>query len=176
MAPTYNPMGSKAPGALMRRHPALQDLSRDHFTASVACLHMRRAAASHPQAPPLQEVMRGLMDLWHRALHWHFDEEDEDLTPHLEGTGQELLDRLRADHARLRAAFEDLERRPPDAFAAVAEDLQKHIRWEEDVLFPWLQAHLSDHQLEELWQKSRSFRIEHRGPASVQQPSLPKQP
>jgi iron-sulfur cluster repair protein YtfE (RIC family) len=158
----------------VQRHPAFQDLSRDHFTGLLACLHVTRAVEGHETAPPLDAATAGLLDLWHKELRFHFDEEDEDLQPSLEGAGADLLARLRDDHARLRAAFADLEGQHAATFAAVAKDLRDHIRWEEDVLFEWLQTHLDEPALQALWQRSRRFRIAHRGPGSVQEPSPSK--
>ncbi len=128
----------------------------------------------HARAAPLDDAARRLVDLWNSDLALHFDEEDEDLLPYL-GAAPELADRLRADHAALRGAFAALDGDSgADAFHAVAVALRTHIRWEEDVLFEWLQRNLDAAALDGLWQRSRRYRLEHRGLDSVREPSLPR--
>ncbi len=106
-------------------------------------------------------------------MQLHFEEEDEDLLPVLDAKAPELAKRLRSEHADLRESFGNLKADKPDseAFDRVAELLQNHIRWEEDVLFEWLQQNLAEEELQKLWQRSRRFRIGRRGPESVQEPS-----
>lgn len=153
----------------MKRHPAFQDLSRDHFNALLACLHVQRAVDGHESAPPYNEATEKLLKLWHDELRFHFDEEDVDLMPALARPGGEpLASRLAEDHANLRGTFGALTREStPEEWKAAAEALRVHIRWEEDELFEWMQENLSDAELKALLRVSIEFRTRTRGPDSV---------
>lgn len=159
----------------MKRHPALQDLSRDHFTALLRANHVRRALQDDPRVPPLDEARKAFLGLWGDELDLHFQEEDVDLLPHLQGGDAEadaLRARLEEDHAALREGFGALEVGADDeAWDRVAAHLVRHVRWEEETLFQWFQDHLDEDALQRLWDASRRFRTEKRGPASVGPPS-----
>jgi hypothetical protein len=146
----------------VRRHPAFQDLSRDHFVALNRSLQVVRAVDGHPRARPFEQVAFQFLDLWlHDGLREHFLEEETDLVPVLSQRGAGALsDRLRADHERLRAGFAAIQSGTlsPSQVADVARDLTAHARWEEESVFEWLQDHLTDDELGDLLRKSQAFR------------------
>ncbi len=147
----------------MQRHPALQDLSRDHFVALNHCLDAKRILERHPLAKPLDVVWQAFVTWASGPLMDHFAEEDELLLPLIDGA--ELTDlalRLQSDHARLRHALEAMRTAAPDlqTLVNVAEDLRLHIRWEEEQLFEELQKALAPAQLDALQQASDRFRME----------------
>ena len=144
----------------MRRHPALQDLSRDHFVALNRCLQVVRAVDGHPRARPLEVARSQFADLWeHDGLPAHFAEEEADLLPILRARGAAALaQRMQDEHAALRQGFGRLAQSPAESAAATARLLTAHVRWEEDTVFEWLQDHLAEAELQELWTRSRSFR------------------
>lgn len=144
----------------MKRHPALQDLSRDHFTALNRALQMVRAVEGHPRAWPVGEAFAAFQALWrHGGLPAHFHEEEADLVPVLRGHGAgHLADRLLREHDALRDGFAHLAPDDPLQAAATATALRGHARWEEDVVFEWLQENLAEGDLQALWAASRGFR------------------
>lgn len=145
----------------MKRHPALQDLSRDHFVALNHVVDARRVVEGDAHSKGLEPVWEAFLEFIQDTLPHHFAEEEELLLPHLEAPGRDgHARRLEGDHARLRAAFGRLLAATPDAQAIwnVAEDLRVHIRWEEDELFGRLQAWLGDEELERLHEASRTLR------------------
>ncbi len=156
----------------MKRHPAFQDLSRDHFTALLACLNVRRATEGHPSAPTPEAAIAQFGQLWRNELTHHFDEEDANIQPVLAAKkAHTQLATLRLDHKEIRAAMEALHAKDPaPTWAVAAERLRAHIRWEEDVLFPWMQDHLTDEELERMLAASIAFRTKVRGPDSVKPP------
>lgn len=148
----------------MRRHPALQDLSRDHFVALNAVVDVRRVVEGDRHAKPAGEVRQAFLDLADGTLLDHFAEEEQLLLPLLDGDGRHgHAGRLRQDHERLRDGFgragQDLE-----TLWEVAKDLREHVRWEEDDLFQSLQAWLTDKELDGLRTASDGFRRSHRLP------------
>ncbi|MGB1586844.1 MAG: hemerythrin domain-containing protein [Thermoplasmatota archaeon] len=153
----------------MKRHPAFQDLSRDHFTALLACLHVQRAVDGHESAPPYEDAVARLHTLWKTELVHHFDEEDQDLAPALERPGGDpFARRLASDHRNLRATFGALNPdSDPKDWNAAADALRVHVRWEEDELFEWMQDTLSEAELDALLEESIAFRTDVRGPDAV---------
>lgn len=143
----------------MKRDVALQDLSRDHYWGLLHCMHVARAG--EPKMPTFQEAKQSLLDLWNKDLAFHFDEEDEEILPHLP---PHLAERLREDHKDLRESFGAFASSTEKIVRAVASNLQKHIRWEEDELFPWLQANLSKEALKSIHDCSQAFRTLHGRP------------
>lgn len=165
----------------MQRHQALQDLSRDHFTAFNRALQMVRAVEGHPRAWPVGEAFAAFQALWsHGGLPAHFREEETDLVPVLRGHGAgHLADRLVREHDALRDGFAHLAPDDPVQAAATAEALRKHARWEEDVVFEWLQANLAEGDLQSLWAASRGFRSANGlpvGPPSKEAPAARADP
>ncbi|MGB0653469.1 MAG: hemerythrin domain-containing protein [Thermoplasmatota archaeon] len=156
----------------MKRHPALQDLSRDHHQVLMACQRIERAAAGHPLAPVPEEAIARFLALWRSDLAHHFDEEEATLVGHLqEGDGATLGEQLRQDHETIRRAVADLDEEASiEAWATLAGQLRAHIRWEENTLFPWLQDHLTEAQLQGLLERSVAFRTRVRGPHAVRPP------
>ena len=111
----------------MKRHPHLQALSDDHHRALVLARRIRLAAEPDPEREALTHTWGELRRLFARELEPHFLQ--------LEATGEHaLVERARADHARLRA----LVHTEPDPVVAAqfAELLHRHVRFEERELFP----------------------------------------
>lgn len=154
----------------MKRHPALQDLSRDHFTALNHVVQIRRIAEEDRFARPLGEVAREFVDFVDRELLLHFDEEEETLVPHL-AEAPELARRLLEDHAALRDALDRLlgmrDDWDLDTSWEVAQALERHIRWEENELFALLQESLDEKTLQALSDDSEAFRLRTRGAAAI---------
>lgn len=146
----------------MKRHPAFQDLSRDHFTALNRSLQVVRAVEGHARAFPYEQALANFEALWvHDGLQAHFGEEEHDLLPVLRARSEtDLADRLLREHAALRTEFAAIVAKTstPERAAQAARDLMAHARWEEDVVFEWLQDHLSEADLQDLLGKGQSFR------------------
>lgn len=147
----------------MKRHPAFQDLSRDHYTALNRSLQVVRAVDGHPAARPFEHAVHQFRDLWeHDGLREHFLEEETDLLPALNAYGgDDLGQRLLREHEALRQAFGRLDAQQPAHAAETARRLTWHARWEEEVVFEWLQAHVPEAGLQALLQQSQRFRAVH---------------
>ena len=147
--------------ASVKRHPAFQDLSRDHLVANTRALHVIRAVEGHPMAPAFEQAIYNFEGLWtHEGLATHFEEEEADLLPVLRKRHPELAERLQQEHDLLRAGFAAVVNKTADRNAAVqtARALMAHARWEDDVVFEWLQNNLSESELQALLAMSKSFR------------------
>lgn len=97
-----------------------------------------------------------LMTLKH-ALGKHAFQEENVIYPALRNAGDtEIADELNDDHGYVKQYLYDLENLPKDSplfLAKVAQfraDLEKHVREEEDEIFPSLQARLSEDENKKL--------------------------
>lgn len=166
-------------GPAMKRHPALQDLSRDHYQVLILCQNAEKALAGEAGAPAPREAAEDLAAAWEEDIRLHLREEEDVLLPilarHGPVTGIDPVPRVVDDHAWFRDRFpalaDALEEGDDDAveelLEAVAGRLRRHARLEEDELFQRAQELLTEADLEDLAQAGRAFRREHRGPDAV---------
>ena len=146
----------------MKRHPALVPLSHDHHHTLVRARELRRAAAADDAAR--REASERF--LRHFGLHVvrHFREEEELVFPLLPLQPAEL-DRVLAEHQRIRALAARLRRGPdPETVAELAALLEEHIRLEERVVFELVQERVPDAELAALRLAPREEEPEARGP------------
>jgi hypothetical protein len=140
----------------MRRHEALQDLSRDHH---VLLLHARRLAGQDRRVPfaAAQEALRRFAP----TLAHHLAEEELAVARHVRDANQaaerRMLDRdLLALAQRLPTAPD------AEACAALAALLRSHVRLHEEQVFPALQARLLPEDWSALQKAARDYRAKAR--------------
>ncbi|MDX1286178.1 MAG: hemerythrin domain-containing protein, partial [Draconibacterium sp.] len=75
----------------------------------------------------------------------HFEMEEKHLFPVL-GNSNELVRKATAEHRRLRRLFKDTDN-ISKSLSLIEEELEKHIRFEERILFNELQKVVSEEQL-----------------------------
>ena len=129
----------------MKRHPSLQPLSDDHHRALVLARRLRRESTGM-DAGALARLAQEVRQEFGAELEPHFRVEERRLLPALEGRGE---DRLAAqtleDHARLRALVHG--QWSEITAQELGTLLEKHVRFEERVLFPEAEAVLSEAEL-----------------------------
>jgi len=144
----------------MKRHPSLHPLSQHHHFALIQALEMRRAAEAPAEqlAAAIQKQAEKFVRFWHKTGHIHFREEEEVLLPAYSRHGRLDRDagvmRMLADHAEIRAAVKDFEKRlaakiaiEPEEIARVGKLLHDHVRLEENELFPRIEKTLGEENL-----------------------------
>lgn len=138
---------------MARRDESLKPLSREHHYGLLFALKVRRGLARGERDP--QWVARRAADLaafFERDLLPHFRAEEEALFPALAASPrwEALVDDLTADHKLLGRIAERAPTAPHDEgrllIADFADRLEKHIRREENELFP-LYEELADEAL-----------------------------
>jgi hemerythrin-like domain-containing protein len=124
----------------MKRHPALQPLSRDHHVALVTPQRLRRAGAAEAVA-----ARDAFLEFWREHGAKHFRVEEDVLLPvfavHADPDA-ECVARMLMDHVRIRAAALQLEPEGEPAVAALHElgtMLERHVRLEEREVFPMIE-------------------------------------
>ena len=140
--------------APLKRHPALQPLSRDHYAGLQCAQRLLEASAAEADAHRRRDAAAGLARAWQQEIAAHFADEERLLPPHMTGDEPERLER---EHADLRRRAETARQHAeagtaPDAdwCAATGAALRDHIRWEERTLFPAVQTRAGDAALRAL--------------------------
>jgi iron-sulfur cluster repair protein YtfE (RIC family) len=139
----------------LKRSPELAVLSREHHIALELALRLRRAGAE-----PTDALLADAVAFWHRESIEHFRLEEDVVLPCLAdhaGAADPHIQRVRGDHAALRARFERLEagEKGAPALTELGKLLADHVRFEERVLFPRVESLLDPEELARVGQRLR---------------------
>jgi hemerythrin-like domain-containing protein len=131
----------------VKRHPALIELSRDH-QHGLATAHTLRHATETNRA----NARAAFLDFWHEEGATHFQIEERILLPALHdvATADEPVNRVLAEHADVRRRAADLTHDAQlalDDLHSLGGLLERHIRYEERVLFPLIESTLNEARL-----------------------------
>ena len=135
----------------IKRHPALQPLSREHMSGLIQARNLVNAAAASPQSR--RETLARFIEVWKTEIAAHFDDEERLLGPLLSG---ESLQRLNDEHRELRtlagaAVAQAAATEPdPELLRRLGMLLNDHIRWEEREAFGEAERAAAPHDLEAL--------------------------
>ena len=134
----------------MKRHRALQPLSRDHHVALVAAQRLRRAGADDADA-----ARATFLEFWREHGSLHFRVEEDVLLPAFAAYGDPADGRvvqMLVEHVRIRAAAAALARGGSDldALHALGTALERHVRLEEREVFPLIEETLPEEAAERL--------------------------
>lgn len=126
----------------IKRVDALKPLSREHHHGLLLCWKIRQGIKLNVEP----ERIKNYLDwFWLSYLQPHFEIEEQYVFPVL-GNENELVKQALAEHRRLKRLFEngdDLSK----TISLIEEKLEKHIRFEERVLFNEVQAVANSEQL-----------------------------
>jgi len=160
----------------MKRHPALRELSSDHHQGLVQARRLVQAAGgppggavgdaaghgtgSHDRDVELEQAARNFLTFWSEHTAGHFREEEEVLLPAFARYGDPSLEpvvHVLVEHIQIRRLVDDLqgqveEGKPSvETMLTIGEMLRGHIRYEEDVLFPWIETLMPEEALAALY-------------------------
>lgn len=125
----------------MPRTGALLSLSREHHTSLVLARAIKKVINDDDQIA-CQEMAKRIEMHWHTLLAAHFAYEELLLQRAKEILNPESIARIFAEHAEIRMlADESSPIELPERLHRFAELIVTHVRYEERVLFPQLQAH-----------------------------------
>ena len=132
-------MSTKAP---LKRHKALQPLSREHHHSLLLSWKIRRGFHNKVDV----ERIKTYTDWFYKNhVEPHFTLEEEMIFPIL-NNDHELIKKAISEHRRLQRLFndsDDIEK----SLSLLEEELEKHIRFEERILFPEIQQNATTEQL-----------------------------
>lgn len=142
----------------LKRHPALQPFSRDHYVGLVQAQHLLRA--SKEDASGRCQAVKDFIRAWQSEIEEHFTDEETLLSTLITAA---QLKRLRHDHDLLRGFADQAFRLKPDVDPGekwvheLGQLLNDHIRWEERELFPSIERACSDERLTPLARHTAEF-------------------
>jgi hypothetical protein len=136
----------------MRRSRELKPLSSEHHQALLVAFQLKKGLAGHAEAAGAPKDLPGLGSLARRfgdqILKTHVRAEEDLLADIVAGPD---LERLRGEHVELTRLLEAARTaRPGDLrslLATFADLLERHIRWEERELFPYVEGHVDEQML-----------------------------
>ncbi|MEW9898785.1 hemerythrin domain-containing protein [Chitinivorax sp. PXF-14] len=126
----------------MKRHPALQTLSREHHHALKLARDARLAAVSGDESA-VRSLSEHIVAWLAGELAAHFDSEERDVLPALACSGEQAaVARTLVEHAELRRLGQLLQTPDATTLMQFAELMNAHVRFEERELFELAQAGL----------------------------------
>jgi hemerythrin-like domain-containing protein len=134
----------------MKRHPALQTLSRDHHQALVIARRLRRT-----ENRDAENARAAFLNFWRTEGAAHFRAEEEVMLPRFAaagGAGSAAVARVLLDHAEIRLRALRLQGGTASIAELVelGELLSEHVHLEERDLFPAIEEVLEDRELRKL--------------------------
>lgn len=126
----------------IKRHKSLQPLSREHHFGLLLCWKIRTGLKRNIE--PLR-IKKYTDWFWKTHLIFHFEAEEKyifSILPH----GDTMVKRAITEHRKLRRLFEN-ENEVEKSLHAIEEELEKHIRFEERILFNKVQKIATEEQL-----------------------------
>ena len=129
----------------MKRHPALLQLSREHYGSLKLARDARRAAELGEQGAVAALAQR-VVGVFRSELDPHFCVEEQGILVLLAQAGRnELVGRTRVDHVELRCLATLLTDPDAETLSPFADLLATHVRFEEREVFEATQAMLARH-------------------------------
>jgi len=149
----------------VKRHPALQNLSRDHHLLLLQARQIRWYAAGDRRAPSFNAVLTDFLHTWEQTALPHLRQEEAVLLPFYarfpSAEQRQLERRALQEHQWLRAQIATLQQSKANQQALLGEIgnlLHNHIRFEERILFQHIQALLPEPAMQDLQERLQAFR------------------
>ncbi|MEO8760633.1 MAG: hemerythrin domain-containing protein [Bacteroidia bacterium] len=125
----------------IKRHESLKQLSREHHYGLLLCWKIRNGFKKSVEPVRIQLYTNWFFENY---LQPHFKEEEELIFPIL-GNEHKLVKKALSEHRRLQRLFNekvDIHK----SLSLIEEELERHIRFEERILFNELQNVISKEQ------------------------------
>ncbi|MFA5626595.1 MAG: hemerythrin domain-containing protein [Thiohalomonadaceae bacterium] len=140
----------------MKRHDALRKLSSDHHSGLV----LARRVSRLEDGGDLIAAAENLLKLWWDEIEPHFVVEEQYLLPAFArqtSSSHLLIVETQRQHVMLRAIIDQIDDEQDQpvllTLRALADALREHIRFEENELFPAIEAALPEEQFLRLQQR-----------------------
>lgn len=135
----------------IKRIEQLKALSREHHHGLLLCWKIREGIKRNIETERIKKYVDWF---WNNHLQQHFETEENLLFPIL-GSQNELIQQALTEHRRLKRLFEN-ENDIHKSISLIEEELEKHIRFEERVLFNEIQKVATQQELDKLYTKHNS--------------------
>lgn len=140
----------------MKRHEALAPLSREHHGTLILAQLLKNGAPLYKGLPDTDEGKAFYAEQqFKEIIKKHFQDEELVLqkVKHCNAAISSLGDEIINEHRQLAALFLSLNKTTglADALDELGRMLEAHIRKEERVLFPLIQSHCSEEELQQVY-------------------------
>ncbi|MBK8442162.1 MAG: hemerythrin domain-containing protein [Sphingobacteriales bacterium] len=129
----------------IKRIEALKPLSREHHYGLLLCWKIRTGIKKNVA---IERIKRYTDWYWKNHLSHHFEMEETYVFSIL-GNDHSLIKQAKAEHRKLKGLFESTEA-SLESISLIEEELEKHIRFEERVLFNEIQKVATAQDLEKI--------------------------
>ncbi len=118
----------------LKRHEALQPLSREHHQGLLLCWKIKNGFQKEVDVARIKNYADWF---WEELIYPHFELEEKEIFPVL-GSEDPLVKQALEEHQHLESLF-TAEESVAESLEMLANDLDSHIRFEERVLFQKIQ-------------------------------------
>lgn len=139
---------------VLKRLPALQPLSREHHHALLLCWRIKLGLTRKVEIARINDYV---WHFWQGYLQAHFRLEETQVFPEL-GNEHPMVQRAVKEHKQIESLFTNGMRTETD-FELLETMLERHIRFEERVLFPEMQLILLPDALDRIAAANRHTEI-----------------
>jgi hemerythrin-like domain-containing protein len=133
----------------MKRDKNLQELSRDHHHGLLLGWKIRQGLKNDADTALMAEYVKYFSE---QALIPHFEEEESQVLIYLPQEDS-MKQRTLREHQEILSLIADLsgsQKIKPEILVEISDKLDKHIRFEERELFPYLEQNLDNRSLNEI--------------------------
>ena len=130
----------------IKRIEQLKALSREHHHGLLLCWKIREGIKRNIETERIKKYVDWF---WNNHLQQHFETEEKILFPIL-GNHNALIQQALTEHSRLKRLFES-DNDIYKSISLIEEELEKHIRFEERVLFNEIQKVGTPQELDKLY-------------------------
>ena len=140
----------------MKRHPSLAPLSRDHHQALILAQMLKKGSPAYKGLPTeINEKGDYAYRFYKDDLIHHFEKEEVIVISHIQGINTELdqlAEELRQEHRTLSGLFDEIKNTGDlvNHLDLLGQTLEQHIRKEERIFFPMIQAYCGEKILDEI--------------------------
>ncbi len=139
----------------MKRNENLVMFSQEHHHGLVFCSRLQKADRADDQT-----LKHYVHDFWDKYLDKHFLLEDQLLLPLLSDT--EIVARFLDEHRRIRQLIHRIgmsSNNVQSSSLELAELLNSHIRFEERIMFPWLEENIQPEEIDRIGESLEIIKI-----------------
>ncbi|MCY7311459.1 MAG: hemerythrin domain-containing protein [Chitinophagaceae bacterium] len=140
----------------IKRSVQLQPLSREHHDGLLFVWKIRQGINNHTSIEKLSDYTGWF---WKNHIRPHFFQEEKVLLLFMEAA-HPMAVQLRNEHNYIRELIIAIDKDADSHdFTSLANLLEKHIRFEERELFQFLEEHLSEKELAEIYEKLEKYAV-----------------
>ncbi|MBD3226003.1 MAG: hypothetical protein GF313_14850 [Caldithrix sp.] len=149
---------------IMKRSPFLETLSWEHHDGLVLAFRIEKGIQKQVDAQTIREYV---LHVWKNELVHHFWQEEQSLIDPLQemDDGKRLVNKMLDHHQHIENQIETIRQSAPISNATLREFanfLNKHIRFEERELFPFIEHNVQEARLNRI----KTFLNRHHEPGS----------